>query len=143
QSRTRLVAADVERCAALQVGQCEGAPAVAAVGRAEQREQRRVLRDGKQLACADGPPSGREVEGEHAYLGDEGTCHAITPEWPVRNGTEAGERSDQSQFCEGKVPNSEMMKLIPRIGCRLSCGWLKPVPWMVVEMRVVPAPVPA
>src|SRR5262245_35256754 len=32
-----------------------------------------------------------------------------------------------SQVGDGKIPNSEMMKLMQRYGWKLSCGWLPPV----------------
>src|SRR5205807_904003 len=69
----------LHRRAALQVGQRERAPAVAAIGGAEEREQRRVLRDRHQLSGAQGPTLGREREGEDAYLGDEGIRHVMRP----------------------------------------------------------------
>ena len=58
----RVAAADVDRHPAAQVGQREVDPAVAAVGRAEQREQRLVLVDRQELAVALRPALGREVE---------------------------------------------------------------------------------
>jgi hypothetical protein len=56
---------------ALQVGKREVRLAVAAVGGAEQREQRGVLRERQELAVAERPALRREVEREDADLGDE------------------------------------------------------------------------
>ena len=71
----RLVAAHVERGAALHVGQRKSAFAVAAVGRAEQGEQRGILGDGHKLAVAERPAARREVERENADLRDKRIGH--------------------------------------------------------------------
>ena len=56
---------------ALHVRQREVALAVAAIGGAEQREQRGVLRERQDLPVAKRPALGREVEREDADFGDE------------------------------------------------------------------------
>src|SRR5690349_21954802 len=56
---------------AAQVGQHEIRGAVAAVVRAQQREQRLVLADGQQLAAAESESLGREVERHGHYLRSE------------------------------------------------------------------------
>src|SRR5205823_11735665 len=71
QAESGLIAADVDRDRALQIRQREGALAVAAVCRAEQREESGVLRDRQDLPVAPGPASRREVEGEDADLCDK------------------------------------------------------------------------
>src|SRR4051812_388689 len=54
------------RChATSQIGQPESRLPVAAIGRAQQREQRRILRDRKELAIANRPAARREVSTEH------------------------------------------------------------------------------
>ena len=55
----------------LDAGQGEGRLAVAPVGRPEQREKRRVLRERHQLAVAERPARRREVERDNADLGYE------------------------------------------------------------------------
>ena len=60
----------VDRHPAAQVGQRERALAVAAVGRADQLEERLVLRDRQELAFAEHPAGRREVAGEHPDLAD-------------------------------------------------------------------------
>ena len=62
----RVAAGEMHRRAALQVGQREGDAAVAAVLRAQQREQRLVLVDRQQLAVAQGPAARRERETREA-----------------------------------------------------------------------------
>src|ERR1700680_3401053 len=52
----------------LQVGEGEVRLAVAAVGRSEQREERRILGDRQKLTVAEGPALRREVEREDADL---------------------------------------------------------------------------
>src|SRR5947209_13948990 len=52
----------MHRRVALHVGKSEVALAIAAVGGTEQREERRVLREGKDLAVAERPSLRREVE---------------------------------------------------------------------------------
>src|SRR5260370_30873383 len=58
----------VHRRTSLHVRQREVALAVAAIGGAEQRKQRRVLRDRHKLPVAERPAFGREVERENADL---------------------------------------------------------------------------
>ena len=65
----------MHRYPALQVRQGEGVDAVAAIGRAEDREQGVVLRDRHQLAVAPRPALRREVEAETADLADIGGSH--------------------------------------------------------------------
>src|SRR3954453_13071602 len=65
----------MHRRATLQVRQRKIALAVAAIEGAEQREQRRVLRDRQQLSIAPLPAFGREVERKNADFGDEGIGH--------------------------------------------------------------------
>src|SRR5829696_8866849 len=64
--------AETDAEAAPQVREAEGGLAVAAVGGAQQGEQRRVLRDGEELALAEGPAAGREGAGEEADLAEQG-----------------------------------------------------------------------
>ena len=87
-------AALVDRHPAAQVRQREGALAVAAVGRADQLEQRLVLGDGQQLALAEHPARRREVAGEHPDLAYVRLCHRSAP-----------------QFWLGKMPTSAMQKV--------------------------------
>src|ERR1041385_3567236 len=54
--------ARVHRRIALHVGQREIRFAIAAVSRAQQREEGRVLREGQNLPITEGPPFGRKVE---------------------------------------------------------------------------------
>ena len=75
----RVAAADVDRRAAAQVGQREVDPAVAAEGRAEQREQRLVLVDRQQLPVAQRPALGREDEGHDPDFGQEWFGHVSSP----------------------------------------------------------------
>ena len=65
----------VDRNPPAQVGQRERALAVAAVGRADQLEQRLVLGDRQQLALAEHPARGGEVAREHPDLADIWLCH--------------------------------------------------------------------
>jgi hypothetical protein len=74
QGQTRPLAG-MHRRTALQVRQREVALAIAAVGGAQQREERRVLRDRQQLAIALGPALGREVEREDADFRNERIGH--------------------------------------------------------------------
>ncbi len=67
----------VDRDPAAQVGQREGRLPVAAVGRADQLEQRLVLGDRQQLALAEHPAGRGEVAGEHPDLTDIGLCHRL------------------------------------------------------------------
>src|SRR5206468_13016137 len=63
------------RNAALKIRQGERALPITAVGHAENAEQRRVLRDGQQLAVALCPALWREVERELSNLTNEGIRH--------------------------------------------------------------------
>src|ERR1700733_66252 len=95
----------VHGAAALQVGQGERRLAVAAVERSDEREHCGVLGDGHELTVAERPPFGGEVERKDTDLADEWIRH---------------------QVGLGKTPNSEMINVIARYGCMLSCGWLPP-----------------
>src|SRR5437588_2462859 len=64
----RMSAAHMDRRAALKVRQAEVHPPVAAIGRAEQREQRLVLVDRQQLPVAQRPTLRREAEGHDPDL---------------------------------------------------------------------------
>src|SRR5262245_8615958 len=68
---------------ALQVGQSEGHPAIAAVKSPEQREQRGVLRDWQELAVAERPASWGEGETENADLRNERVRHGCLSVIPV------------------------------------------------------------
>src|SRR6478609_1477830 len=61
----------MHRSVALHVGKGEIRLAVAAVGRAEQREKSGVLRKRQDLTVAERPPFGGEVEGEDADFSNE------------------------------------------------------------------------
>src|SRR3954468_20174182 len=65
----------VHRSTPLQVRQGEIALAISAIGGAEQREERGVLREWQELAVAPGPALRREVEGEDADFSDKRICH--------------------------------------------------------------------
>ena len=67
--------APMNRYAALEVGQAEVHPPVAAVGGAEQREQRLILVDRQQLAVAKRPSLRGEVEGHDLDLAYERIAH--------------------------------------------------------------------
>src|ERR1700677_960906 len=64
-----------DRGAAAQIGQLKIRRAVAAVGGAEQREQRRVLADRQHLTGAKGPSSWGKVAREQRDLAEKGICH--------------------------------------------------------------------
>ena len=93
----------------LQVGQLEVLHPVAAVGGAQQREQRLVLVDGQDLAIAESPAMRRELEGHQSDFAKIRVSHAVP------------------QFWEGKMPRSEMMKFTQRNGIMLSWAWLPPL----------------
>ena len=76
--------AEMDRRARAQVGQGERGLPVAAVRRAQQREERLVLVDRQHLPVAERPSLRREVEGDDADFGKIGRRHV--------------------QFCEGKMP---------------------------------------
>ncbi len=61
--------AHVSGNAALKVGKAERPHAIAAIGRAEEREQGLVLIDGHQLPVAERPGLRREVEADELDLG--------------------------------------------------------------------------
>ena len=109
--RCRRARALVDRDPALQVGQREGLLAVAAVGRADQVEERRRSR---RSAAA-----GRRRTPSRPARSCRRTCgsrrHRVEP-W-----------SRPPQFCDGKMPCSAMQKLSTRNGCMFSCGWLPPM----------------
>src|SRR5262245_15207227 len=77
--------AEVQRDATTQVRQTECGLAVAAIGRADQVEERLVLRDGKELALAEHPAGRCEVAGEHSDFTDVRLCHCYSP--PFRSAT--------------------------------------------------------
>src|ERR1700751_4861133 len=64
---------------ALQVGQREGGRPVAAIHRAEQREQGRVLRDRQELPVTERPIARRKAEAERLDLSEERFRHALPP----------------------------------------------------------------
>ena len=68
---------DVDRRPAAQVGQREGGDAVAAVERAEEREQGLVLIDRQHLAVAERPALGRKREADDPDLGEKGLAHRL------------------------------------------------------------------
>jgi hypothetical protein len=65
----------VDRKAAAQVGQREGALAVTAVGRPDQLEERLVLGDREELSLAEHPARRGEVPGKHPDFTDVWLCH--------------------------------------------------------------------
>ncbi len=65
----------VNRDPALQVGQAKGGLPVAAVGRADQLEEGRVLVDRHQRTVAERPALRREVEADDADFTDEWLSH--------------------------------------------------------------------
>ncbi|CRD52045.1 hypothetical protein BN1263400041 [Stenotrophomonas indicatrix] len=72
--------AGAHRGTRLQVGQGERGSAVTAVHGSQQRKQRLVLRDGKQLSVAKGESPGREREPREHYLPEEDFGHTFSPE---------------------------------------------------------------
>ena len=69
----------MDRKPAPQVRQGEGALAVAAIGGADEVEQRLVFRDGEQLPAAEHPACWRKVAPKHTYLTDIGLRHGSLP----------------------------------------------------------------
>src|SRR5437870_1613825 len=67
--------APMHRDLALQVRQPEGGDPVAAIGGADDREQRGVVSDRQQLAVAERPPLRREIEAEAADFANVGLSH--------------------------------------------------------------------
>src|ERR1700724_2952461 len=75
---------------ALEVGQGKGGCSIAAVVGAEERKQRRILRDGKYLPMAGGPANGREVKSKDPDFADIRVGH--------------GSLSNAASFGSGKCP---------------------------------------
>ena len=96
-----MAVADMHRHASLQIGQREVGLAVAAIGRAQQREQRLVLVDRHQLTVAERPTLGRKIEGHDLDLGEKRLGHGFPAPWTPRRGYERG----------GKTPCNAMHKL--------------------------------
>ena len=65
----------MDRKAAAQIRQREGALAVAAIGGADQVEQGLVFGDRQQLSLAEHPAGRREIAGEHADFANIRLCH--------------------------------------------------------------------
>src|SRR5580658_4521572 len=84
----------VHRGRALQVRQGEVGLAVAAVGGAEQREQRRVLAKRQELAVAEGPPGRREVKRKDPDLRHKRIRHLASF---LRRGREDAEQGDDER----------------------------------------------
>src|SRR5205085_1281275 len=87
----------------------EVGPAIAAIRRSQQREERLVLVDRQELAVAKRPAARRKVERDEPDLGKEGLTHLI------------------HTYCDGKIPKSEMMNVIAVYGTMLSCAWVTPL----------------
>src|SRR5438552_11176080 len=68
--------ADVDWHLGLQIRQAKGDPAVAAVGRAQQREERLVLVDGQELPVALRPAFRGEIEADYFDFAEEWSGHA-------------------------------------------------------------------
>src|SRR3569833_1544993 len=85
--------ARMHRRIALHVRQREVGLAVSAVGRAEQRKKRGVLRQRQNLSVAKGPTHRCEIEWKNPDFSDK-RIHEFAP----------------AQVCDGKMPNNEMMK---------------------------------
>src|ERR1043166_9421730 len=107
--------AGADRHAAPQIGQRKRRYAVTAVHGAEQREQRRVLRDRQQLALAQRPAARREVIGEQRDLAEEWLGHGRSLPVSFVRAT--------AQFRAGKMPSTAMTNRIASRGWRFSCGW--------------------
>src|SRR5580700_9496576 len=60
---------------ALEVGQSKGGRSIAAVVGAEEREQRRILRDGQYLSIAGRPADGREVKSKDPDFAEIRVAH--------------------------------------------------------------------
>src|SRR6185295_1171446 len=135
---------EMDRYPALQVRQRERRLPVAAVHRAEQREQRLVLRDRQELAVTERPALRRERPGEDADLAEVREVEtAGRLRFHARGATEqrsaresrresreevpARERTSGHRTHDGKFPSTAMMKLTPRYGWRLLCGCVPPV----------------
>src|SRR5437016_1064873 len=74
-----VAATDVNRDIALKVGQREIHPPVAAIGGAEEREQRLVLIDRQELPVAQRPALGGEAKGHDADFGEKWFRHEQSP----------------------------------------------------------------
>ena len=70
-----MTAAHVDRCAGLQIGQPKVHAPIAAVGRAEQREERLILVDGQQLPVAQRPAFRGEAERHDANFREKRFSH--------------------------------------------------------------------
>ena len=69
----------MHRRSALQIGQREIAFAVAAVGRAEQRKKRGVLRQRQQLTVAPSPAFRRKIKRENSNFCNKWVCQYLSP----------------------------------------------------------------
>src|SRR5690242_16729407 len=67
----------VHRYPSAQIGKPERARTVAPVGRADQVEQRLVLRNRQQLSFAEHPARGSKIAGEDSNLANVGLCHRL------------------------------------------------------------------
>src|SRR5271165_4430204 len=76
----------MDRKPASQVGQGEGALAVAAVRGADEVEEGLIFGDGEQLPLAEHPACWSEVASEHAYLTDIGLTHTGNPSFKFCGG---------------------------------------------------------
>src|SRR3569832_1848424 len=75
----------VERKTATEVWQREGALSVAAIGRADQIEERVVLRNRKERSVTELPAGGIEASAEQTNFTDVWLNHLRSPPWPGRN----------------------------------------------------------
>src|SRR3954447_12431989 len=73
--RNALSGSLMDRDAAAQIGEAEGALSVATIGGADQLKQHIVLRDRQQRPVAEAPAVRREVAAEHPDLADIGITH--------------------------------------------------------------------
>src|SRR5207244_12800539 len=108
---------------ALKVGKGEGRLAVSAIRSHQQREESRVLGNGHGRPIAKRPCLWREVEGEDPNLCNEWISHGLVLLY----------------VWLGKIPNSEMMKLMARYGWMFVCGWLPPT--APIALAAMPASV--
>src|SRR4051812_28073543 len=111
----------MHRRATLQVRQRKVRLAVAAVGGAEQREQRRVLREGQELAVAPRPPLGREIEREDADLGNKGIGHGVL----------LGRAREDAEQRDDEVDTKVRLKVRMRLAAARRCDGL----WTTVRIR--------
>src|SRR5271165_4485902 len=96
----------VDGNAALQIRQRKGAPAVAAVGCAEQRKQRRILGYRKKLPVTKGPACRGEVKSKDSNFGDERVHEILLLSMIFRD----------AQFCDGNMPCKAMIQFNTRYG---------------------------